>query len=167
MLATETDIVLPAASLQQLRSELSALITATAQTAWSAASQFAVHTAGKSEAREASPCGYASERRPAMRHGEKVPSPPAQFSNPAVAPLSRLDVGRFRRELDALRSYMNHTAFHRHPDNGSAPQHNVDDGGTTASSLQQRVAAGQPSFVHDAVTSAVRLLERRAISPDR
>ena len=122
MLATETDVVLPAASLQQLRSELSALIIATAQIAWTAASQFAVQTARKSEAREASPSGYVSERRSAIRHGPKAPTPPAHFSNPAAAPLNSLDVGRFRRELDGLRSYMNHTAFDRDADNGSAPQ---------------------------------------------
>ena len=155
--------MLPAASLQQLRSELSALIIATAQIAWTAASQFAVQTARKSEAREASPSGYVSERRSAIRHGPKAPSPPAHFSNPAAAPLNSLDVGRFRRELDGLRSYMNHTAFDRDADNGSAPQ----TMSTTANLLQQRLVADQPSFVHDALTSAVRLLEKRhAISPD-
>ena len=154
--------MLPAASLQQLRSELSALIIATAQIAWTAASQFAVQTARKSEAREASPSGYVSERRSAIRHGPKAPTPPAHFSNPAAAPLNSLDVGRFRRELDGLRSYMNHTAFDRDADNGSAPQTM-----STTANLATAPRRNQPSFVHDALTSAVRLLEKRhAISPD-
>ncbi len=152
---------------RQLRAELTALVSVTAQTAWTAASQLVVLPAGNGEAREVPPSSYVSQRRPALRRAIEATPPSARGTDPADAPFDSLDVGRFKRELDALRHHMNQLALHRELDRGSARQHDIDDGGIdTSLSLQQRHAAAQPALVWDALTNAVRLLEKGSASPE-
>jgi hypothetical protein len=154
-------------NFRQLRAELTALVGITAQTAWTTACQFVVLPAGNGEVREVPPSSYVSQRRPALRRATEAPPPSAHFSDPTDEPFDSCDVGRFKRELDALRHHVNQLAFHRELDRGSARQCEIDDGGiATSLSLQQRHAAAQPALVGDALTNAVRLLEKGSASPE-
>jgi len=152
---------------RQLRAELTALVSVTAQTAWTAASQLVMPPAGNGESREAPPSSYVSQRRPALRRATEAPPPSVHFSDPADAPFHSLDIGRFRWELEALRCYMNQLAFHRELDPGLTRQREIDDGGLeTSPPRQQRHAAAQPALVGDALTKAVRLLEKSSPSAE-
>jgi hypothetical protein len=160
----ESGIVVAAIlDLKQITADLSAGLSSVAQTALAAAGQFSSASAERGEAKKVRASREVS--RPAQVRGSISKSrATVPRAGAATPPLDSHDVVQFRQELEALRRYMNQMARGSEPNATSAPGDGAQGGGVRLPvSLQQYLrAAGEPLRMHEALTSAVRLLQSRA-----